>query len=142
MATGQVLRVNARSSTIKLLRVVAPGIAPGTPVVRVATLPELSRGPRPRLSFPINSSHPNGGRTSRPPRRRSMSGSVLITGGAGFIGSHIAEAYLAGGWSVTCLDDLSRGKQEQVPSGARFIKADVRVPRGIPARRRWRLRCA
>ena len=39
MATGQVLRVNARSSTIKLLRVVAPGIAPGTPVVRVATLP-------------------------------------------------------------------------------------------------------
>lgn len=57
-----------------------------------------------------------------------MSGSVLITGGAGFIGSHIAEAYLAGGWSVTCLDDLSRGKQEQVPSGARFVKADVRSP--------------
>jgi|CXWL01.1.fsa_nt_gi UDP-glucose 4-epimerase len=57
-----------------------------------------------------------------------MSGSVLITGGAGFIGSHIAEAYLAGGWSVTCLDDLSRGKQEQVPSGARFVHADVRSP--------------
>lgn len=55
-----------------------------------------------------------------------MSGSVLITGGAGFIGSHIAEAYLAGGWSVTCLDDLSRGKREQVPTAARFIEADVR----------------
>ncbi len=55
-----------------------------------------------------------------------MSGSVLITGGAGFIGSHIAEAYLADGWSVTCLDDLSRGKAEQVPADARFIKADVR----------------
>lgn len=55
-----------------------------------------------------------------------MSGSVLITGGAGFIGSHIAEAYLADGWSVTCLDDLSRGKAEQVPEGARFVRADVR----------------
>jgi UDP-glucose 4-epimerase len=55
-----------------------------------------------------------------------MSGSVLITGGAGFIGSHIAEAYLAAGWSVTCLDDLSRGKREQVPDRASFIKADVR----------------
>lgn len=57
-----------------------------------------------------------------------MSGSVLITGGAGFIGSHIAEAYLAAGWSVTCLDDLSRGKQEQVPAAARFVRADVRSP--------------
>lgn len=55
-----------------------------------------------------------------------MSGSVLITGGAGFIGSHIAEAYQAAGWSVTCLDDLSRGKQAQVPQGARFVEADVR----------------
>ena len=55
-----------------------------------------------------------------------MSGSVLVTGGAGFIGSHIAEAYLAAGWSVTCLDDLSRGKREQVPSKAAFVQADVR----------------
>ena len=55
-----------------------------------------------------------------------MSGSVLITGGAGFIGSHIAEAHLAAGWSVTCLDDLSRGKREQVPTGARFVHADIR----------------
>ena len=57
-----------------------------------------------------------------------MGGSVLITGGAGFIGSHIAEAYLAAGWSVTCLDDLSRGKQSQIPAAARFVKADVRSP--------------
>ncbi len=55
-----------------------------------------------------------------------MSGSVLITGGAGFIGSHIAEAFLGAGWSVTCLDDLSRGKREQVPTAARFVEADVR----------------
>lgn len=55
-----------------------------------------------------------------------MSGSVCISGGAGFIGSHIAEAYLAAGWSVTCLDDLSRGKREQVPAGAKFVQADIR----------------
>ncbi len=55
-----------------------------------------------------------------------MSGSVLVTGGAGFIGSHVAEAYLAAGWSVTCLDDLSRGKRSQVPDAARFVEADVR----------------
>ena len=40
-----------------------------------------------------------------------MSGRVLVTGGAGFIGSHIAEAYLAAGWEVVVLDDLSRGHQ-------------------------------
>ncbi len=55
-----------------------------------------------------------------------MSGSVCISGGAGFIGSHIAEAYLAAGWKVTCLDDLSRGKREQVPAGATFVHADIR----------------
>ena len=57
-----------------------------------------------------------------------MSGRVLVTGGAGFIGSHIAEAYLAAGWEVVVLDDLSRGHQRNVPSGARFVKADVRSP--------------
>ncbi|MGH7592487.1 MAG: NAD-dependent epimerase/dehydratase family protein [Gemmatimonadales bacterium] len=55
-----------------------------------------------------------------------MSGAVLITGGAGFIGSHIAEAFLVAGWSVTCLDDLSRGKRSQVPSPATFVEADIR----------------
>lgn len=62
-----------------------------------------------------------------------MSGEVLVTGGAGFIGSHVAEAYLAAGWSVTCLDDLSRGKREQVPAAARFVRADVRSPEAFAA---------
>ncbi|HSE28367.1 MAG TPA: NAD-dependent epimerase/dehydratase family protein [Gemmatimonadales bacterium] len=53
---------------------------------------------------------------------------VLVTGGAGFIGSHVAEAYLGEGWEVTVLDDLSRGKREQVPAGARLIQTDVRSP--------------
>ncbi|HUQ14851.1 MAG TPA: NAD-dependent epimerase/dehydratase family protein [Gemmatimonadales bacterium] len=57
-----------------------------------------------------------------------MSGRVLVTGGAGFIGSHIAQAYLAGGWEVVVLDDLSRGKERNVPSGVRFVRGDIRSP--------------
>ncbi len=60
--------------------------------------------------------------------RAFMSGRVLVTGGAGFIGSHIAELYLAEGWEVTVLDDLSRGHAENVPKGAHFIRADIRSP--------------
>jgi UDP-glucose 4-epimerase len=51
---------------------------------------------------------------------------VLVTGGAGFIGSHVAEAALAAGHEVSVLDDLSTGKREQVPDGARFFAVDVR----------------
>jgi UDP-glucose 4-epimerase len=57
-----------------------------------------------------------------------MSGRVLVTGGAGFIGSHIAEAYLRGGWEVVVLDDLSRGHEKNIPKGARFVRADIRSP--------------
>jgi UDP-glucose 4-epimerase len=58
----------------------------------------------------------------------SMKGRVLVTGGAGFIGSHIAEAYLREGWEVVVLDDLSRGHEANVPKGARFVRADIRSP--------------
>lgn len=57
-----------------------------------------------------------------------MSGRVLVTGGAGFIGSHVAEAYLREGWEVVVLDDLSRGREENVPEGVRFVCADIRSP--------------
>jgi UDP-glucose 4-epimerase len=52
----------------------------------------------------------------------------MVAGGAGFIGSHIAEAYLREGWEVVVLDDLSRGQESNVPKGARFIRADIRSP--------------
>ena len=51
--------------------------------------------------------------------------SVLVTGGAGFIGSHVAECLLARGHAVTILDDLSGGFEENVPSGARFVRGSV-----------------
>ena len=50
---------------------------------------------------------------------------ALVTGGAGFIGSHISEALLAAGHDVTVVDDLSRGRRSQVPAAARFVQADI-----------------
>jgi len=55
-----------------------------------------------------------------------MAERVLVTGGAGFIGSHIADGYLAEGFEVTVLDNLSSGRRENVPRGAEFIEADIR----------------
>src|ERR687894_339887 len=51
---------------------------------------------------------------------------VLLTGGAGFIGSHVAEALLEGGHKVAIVDDLSSGKRENVPEGAHLYEADIR----------------
>ena len=53
---------------------------------------------------------------------------ALVTGGAGFIGSHVAEGLLARGDEVTILDDLSNGKRENVPGGARLVEGDIRNP--------------
>jgi UDP-glucose 4-epimerase len=51
---------------------------------------------------------------------------AVVTGGAGFIGSHVAERFLAEGWSVHVIDNLVNGKRENVPAGATFHELDVR----------------
>jgi UDP-glucose 4-epimerase len=51
---------------------------------------------------------------------------ILVTGGAGFIGSHVAEALVQAGHKVTVLDDLSSGCEKNVPSGAVLEVADIR----------------
>ena len=56
----------------------------------------------------------------------SSSRKVLVTGGAGFIASHVADAYLARGDEVWVVDDLSTGRRENVPSRATFVEMDVR----------------
>lgn len=50
---------------------------------------------------------------------------TLITGGAGFIGSHVARHCLNAGYEVIVLDDLSGGFRDHVPSGAIFIEGSV-----------------
>jgi len=66
---------------------------------------------------------------------------VLLTGGAGFIGSHVADALLGAGMRVTVLDDLSTGRRERVPAGVEFMPLDIRAPaaRSLVASRRFDL---
>lgn len=57
-----------------------------------------------------------------------MSSSVLVTGGAGFIGSHVVRAFAERGSSVTVVDDLSSGKRTNLPEGVTFVEDDIRSP--------------
>jgi UDP-glucose 4-epimerase len=53
---------------------------------------------------------------------------AIVTGGAGFIGSHVVDALVERGDEVHVLDDLSTGKRERVAEGARLHVADIRAP--------------
>jgi UDP-glucose 4-epimerase len=50
---------------------------------------------------------------------------ILVTGGAGFIGSHMAKRHSNDGHRVVVVDDLSAGRREKVPEEARFVQADI-----------------
>ena len=60
---------------------------------------------------------------------------LLVTGGAGYVGSVCAAHLVDAGHDVTVLDDLSTGHADAVPDGAEFVKGDVARGRGRPARR-------
>ncbi len=53
---------------------------------------------------------------------------IIVTGGAGFIGSHIVDAYVAGGYQVVVVDNLSTGRSAHVHPGARLVKIDINDP--------------
>jgi len=57
-----------------------------------------------------------------------MTKHVLVTGGAGFIGSHLVDAYLDRGWRVSILDNLSTGVRANINPGAGFHDADLADP--------------
>jgi UDP-glucose 4-epimerase len=57
-----------------------------------------------------------------------MARTVLVTGGAGFIGSHVADLLVADGHAVTVLDNLTSGKRSQVPREADFYELDITSP--------------
>ena len=53
---------------------------------------------------------------------------ILVTGGAGFIGSHVTDMFVAEGHDVVVVDDLSAGRREQVNPRAKFYQVDIRSP--------------
>ena len=57
---------------------------------------------------------------------------VFVTGGAGFLGSHVCTALLAAGHDVTVLDNLSTGHREALPEGVTFIEGDVGDEERLP----------
>jgi UDP-glucose 4-epimerase len=57
---------------------------------------------------------------------------VFVTGGAGFIGSHVCRVLLAAGHEVSVLDNLSTGHRNVVPEGAKFIRGDLKREERLP----------
>jgi len=68
---------------------------------------------------------------------------ILVTGGAGFIGSHVADAFVAAGHEVSIVDDLSSGRRENLNPKARFYQLDVQAPEvaGVFAREQPEVLC-
>jgi len=65
------------------------------------------------------------------PSRTFAGRRVLVTGGAGFVGSHVADRLLAQGADVTILDDFSTGWRQFLPAGARLVEADLLDPAAV-----------
>src|SRR4030043_74961 len=63
---------------------------------------------------------------------------ILVTGGAGFIASHVADQLVATGHDVAVVDNLSMGKREYVPAGAQFYPYDIKSPETVELIRNWR----
>jgi UDP-glucose 4-epimerase len=63
---------------------------------------------------------------------------ILVTGGAGFIGSQVADHLVATGHEVAVVDNLSMGKREYVPAAAQFYPYDIKSPETVELIRGWR----
>lgn len=63
---------------------------------------------------------------------------ILVTGGAGFIGSHVADNLVAAGHDVAVIDNLSTGRREFVPPQAQFFPYDITSPDAADLIRSWR----
>lgn len=72
-------------------------------------------------------------RRSRDTRRRAV-----VTGGAGFVGSHLVDALVGDGWDVLVVDDLSTGRPEHLPGAVRIERVDISVDPIEPVVAAWR----
>lgn len=72
-----------------------------------------------------------------------MKKKILVTGGAGFIGSHVADAFRVAGHDVHVMDDFSSGREENVPEGAVVHRMDIRSDEAaaVMARERFDVLC-
>jgi UDP-glucose 4-epimerase len=62
---------------------------------------------------------------------------ILVTGGAGFIASHVADRLIAAGNEVAVVDNLSTGRREYVPAAAQFYPYDIKSSEAADLIRRW-----
>lgn len=69
-----------------------------------------------------------------------MTARALVTGGAGFVGSHLVDRLVGDGWGVLVIDDLSSGRANNVPDGVRVEAFDIAVDEMDAAVRAWRPR--
>ncbi|UCD43568.1 MAG: NAD-dependent epimerase/dehydratase family protein, partial [Chloroflexota bacterium] len=53
---------------------------------------------------------------------------IMVTGGAGFIGSHVVDTFVSNGHEVVVVDDLSTGRRSNLNPAATFYKVDIRSP--------------
>jgi nucleoside-diphosphate-sugar epimerase len=65
---------------------------------------------------------------------------LLLTGGAGFIGSHVADQLVAAGFEVAVVDNLRTGRREQVPAGAQFFPYDIKAKEAFDLVLSWQPR--
>jgi UDP-glucose 4-epimerase len=61
-------------------------------------------------------------------KKKGLNMKILVTGGAGFIGSHVVDGYVESGHEVVVVDNLYTGKRENLNPGARFYEVDIRSP--------------
>ena len=80
-----------------------------------------------RGSEPVADRSPFGG-PGRPAKRGAARGPVLVTGGAGYVGSHVVPALREAGYRVVVLDDLSTGSRAAVPDDVAFVEGDAGDP--------------
>lgn len=77
------------------------------------------------LIYPEESAHPSDHKGARAQKRDVPMSRYLVTGGCGFIGSHLAQGLIERGDEVIILDDLSTGKRENAPVGAELVVGNV-----------------